>query len=88
MTTATTAPPTPDVLALASSFDIAARTAQFGLEQLFSRWLRLRIAGARYPRDLFASVSFSTVLDAVLDHRSNPAGVAFSVLAIATGTRS
>lgn len=86
--TTTIAPPTPDVLALASTFDVAAITPQFGLEALFARWSQLRIASASHPDDVLFGLSFSTVVDRVLDYRSNPVGVTFNVLAIATGTRS
>ena len=81
MTTTTIAPPTPDVVALAQSFDVAARTpTQFGLEALFGRWSELRIASAHHSPDILAGVSFAAVIDAVLDHRANPA-LGFSILA-------
>ena len=88
MTTTTIAPPTPDVIALASAFDVAARTFGFGVEALFGRWSELRIASARHTPDPLFGLSFGTVLDRVIDHRANPVGVPFNVLVIATESRS
>lgn len=84
-TTTTTAPAAPpaDLVALASKFDVAATTpTHFGLEGLFGRWQELRIASARHPVDMLQGVSFATVIDAVLDYRSNPAR-GFSILTVA-----
>jgi hypothetical protein len=88
MSIATTAPPSADVVALASAFDVAARTFGFGIESLFGRWSELRIASARDTSDPLFGVSFATVLDRVIDHRANPVGVPFGVLDVAAETRS
>jgi hypothetical protein len=76
----TIAPPTPDVLALASAFDVIAKTAVFGIDHLFARWQGLRVGSARHPVDVLQGVSFAAVIDAILDYRSNPA-LGFSILA-------
>jgi hypothetical protein len=74
---------TPDVANLARSFNTAAITpTQFGLETLFQRWSFLRKASARHDPDLLAGLSFSTVVDAVVDYRSR-GDHAFDVLKVA-----
>lgn len=88
MSIATTAPPSADVLALATAFDVAAWTNGFGVESLFARWSELRITSARHTPDPLFGVGFAAVLDRVIDHRANPVGVPVSVLKIAAETRA
>jgi hypothetical protein len=88
MTTTTIAAPTADVAALATIFDVIAKTPSFGVETLYARYQELRVGSARHNPDVFFGLSFSTVLDRVLDFRSNPVGTNFNVLVIAAETRS
>lgn len=88
MTTTTNEAPPIDLVNLASKFGPIASTSGFGVEAIFARWQELRIASARHDADLLADVRFCDVIDAVLDHRANPTGAPFNVLALAAAIRS
>jgi hypothetical protein len=61
--TTTVAPITPAIAHAAQSFNVAARTNNFGVEALASRYFDLLCVG-------FSGSGFSAALDSVLDYRA------------------